>query len=70
MYTLNMLEVLAPGVDGPGYCKRYINGRRVGQMRWDLAGAHAQAKDCFQTTKRKGKWYYRHVIRCPIDFSK
>lgn len=70
MHTLNMLEVINPSIAGAGYCKQYINGRRVSSTRWHLAQAHAQSKDCLQTSGKGGKWYHRSVIRCPIDFSK
>lgn len=70
LHSLNMLEVINPNATGANYCRRYINGRRVGQMRWNLANVHAQVKECFSTTGKGGNWYHRHVIRCPIDFSK
>lgn len=71
LHSLDMLEVINPNATGANYCRRYINGRRVGKMRWDLAHAHAFARECFVTTSGKGgKWYHRHVVRCPIDFSK
>lgn len=70
LHNLDMLEVINPNASGANYCRRYINGRRVGKMRWDLASVHAQTKDCFSTTGKAGKWYHRHVARCPIDFSR
>lgn len=70
MHTLNMLEVINPKVEGKGYCKRYINGRLVPDIRWNLAQCHAQTKDCYQTTGKNGKWYHRHTIRSPINFAK
>lgn len=71
MHHLNMLQVINPGATKDGtYCKRYINGRRVGNMRWNLAECHATVKECYSTETKNGKHYHRHVARCAIDFSK
>ena len=70
LVSLDMLEVINPNASGKDYCKRYINGRRVSAMRWDLANCHAQAKECFITTDKRGKWYRRYVVRTAINFAK
>lgn len=68
MYTLNMLEVINPAVEGKGYCKRYINGRRVSDTRWWLAFAHSTSRDSLVTNGKNGKWYHRQALRCRINF--
>ena len=70
MKSHDMLEVI--GKDGSA--KRYINGRRTTNSRWDLCQCYARmggSLDCFITRIAKdGRVFHRHVARCKIDFSR
>lgn len=70
MNSHNMLTVLDPREPGAGYCKRYINGVRVGKLRWDLCEVHCKEKDTYQTQiKKDGRIFHRHIARGPISFA-
>jgi hypothetical protein len=66
MNSHNMLTVISPD----GVCKRYINGRRVSAIRWDLCEVHCAEKDCYSTQRKKdGRIFHRHCARGPISFA-
>lgn len=55
---MNMLSV----VYSDGTKKRYANGRRITNAKWDALNVASRNKSCFQTYQKNGRLYHRHVV--------
>ncbi len=56
---MNMLSVVYRN----GIMKRYANGRRISNAKWDEINAASRDKSCFQTYNKNGRLYHRHVVK-------
>ncbi len=55
---MNMLSVVYPD----GTMKRYANGRRITNAKWDQVNTASRNKSCFQTYSKNGRLFHRHVV--------
>ncbi len=55
---MNMLSVVYRN----GIMKRYANGRRISNAKWDQVNTASRNKSCFQTYSKNGRLFHRHVV--------